>query len=225
MVPSSRSVMGGAMRGLFSNKGMPGGRVRLSHPVYFARHGQTDWNAEKRFQGHADSPLNDIGRAQAFRNGKALAEELPPARRGSKRLTFIASPLVRARETMEIMRRAMDLPAQRYMIDDRLTEIHLGDWNGKTPDEINTGDPGIFERRERDKWAFVVPGGESYAEAAGRTRDFLNDLEGPALIVGHGASGRILRGFLRGLKRDEVPHLVARQDIVLKLERGREVEI
>ncbi|MEL7486907.1 MAG: histidine phosphatase family protein, partial [Pseudomonadota bacterium] len=68
-------------------------------------------------------------------------------------------------------------------------------------------------------------GGESYAEAADRTRDFLLSLKGPALIAGHGASGRLLRGYLRGMKRNAVPHMRAPQDVAHKIERGREMTI
>ena len=191
-------------------------------PVFFIRHGQTDWNAARRFQGHSDIPLNDNGRAQAARNGLALAREIERL----EEATFFVSPLVRARETLEIIRRAMRLPARRYGVDDRLIEIDLGDWNGKTPDEIDAAHPGAFEEREKNKWAFEVPGGESYENAAARTREFLVEnisrLKGPVVIVGHGASGRLLRGYLRGLKKTEIPHLEARQDIALKIHRRRE---
>ena len=69
--------------------------------LYFVRHGETDWNAAKRYQGRRDIPLNATGRAQARRNGRVLADLL-----GSRAaaLDHVASPLRRARETMEILR-------------------------------------------------------------------------------------------------------------------------
>ncbi|MEL6362860.1 MAG: histidine phosphatase family protein [Pseudomonadota bacterium] len=211
--------------GIFNKKGMPGGRVSLPFPVYFVRHGQTDWNASRRFQGHSDIPLNENGRAQASRNGLRLRDHVGDLHR----MTFVASPLSRARETLEIIRLALKLPARRYKVDDRLIEIDLGDWNGKTPDEINAEGNGAFDKREEDKWSFVVPGGESYADASERTREFLMELKqemrGPALVVGHGASGRLLRGYLRNMKRDEIPHLKARQDVAYRLYQGKEKEL
>lgn len=195
--------------------------MKLRHPVYFIRHGQTDWNKARRFQGHADIPLNDIGRAQAARNGQTIKTDISDV----SRFKFYVSPLSRARETLEIIRTALKLPVKRYMVDDRLIEIDLGDWNGKTPDEINNETPEIFETREKDKWNFEVPGGESYANAAGRTREFLLGLDSPAIVVGHGASGRLLRGYLGPWKRDEVAHLPARQDVVYKLDKSREIEL
>lgn len=203
------------MRGLFDN-GMPGGRVRTRHEVFFVRHGETDWNRERRYQGHADIPLNDKGRAQAARNGAAL-KDIAPAR-----LAFIASPLVRATETLEIIRETMALPRRRYAIDDRLIEIDLGEWNGRTYDEIAAAEPEMLARREKEKWDFVIPGGESYADAARRVREFLLALDAPAVIVGHGASGRILRAYLTGLSPRRAPHLPAPQDRVFHIRRGRE---
>ena len=209
------------LAGLFDRGAMPGGRIRTRWPVYFVRHGQTDWNAEKRFQGHSDIPINETGRFQALRNGRALAAELgdPPS------LRCYASPLSRATETLEIIRETLRLPRKRYTIDDRLIEIDLGAWNGKTPDEIDEEDPGVFDRREKNKWTFTVPGGESYAKAAMRTREFLLELDGPAIVAGHGASGRILRGYLGPWRRDDVAHIPTRQDVVYKLENMRETEI
>ena len=201
--------------------GMPGGRVRLRFPVYFVRHGQTDWNAARRFQGHSDIPLNDTGRAQAARNGDALAKAI----RNPDKFDYFTSPLSRACETLEIIRERLELPRKRFTVDDRLIEIDLGDWNGKTVEEIKAQGDGAWERRQAAKWDFVVPGGESYAEAAERTRDFLLSLKGPALIAGHGASGRLLRGYLRGIRRNAVAYMRAPQDIAHKLERGRETII
>jgi probable phosphoglycerate mutase len=200
---------------------MPGGRVRLRHDVYFVRHGETDWNIERRYQGLSDTSLNDKGRAQAARNGAALK----PVIERTKGVRFFSSPLIRATETLEILREAMELPRRRYAIDDRLIEIDLGAWNGRTVDEIAAEDPGVHERRDADKWNFAVPGGESYADAARRIREFLVTIDRPTVIVGHGASGRILRGYLLGLRPTHVPHLPAPQDKVFVMRKGRELSL
>ena len=99
----------------------------MTPSLYFVRHGQTDWNAETRFQGTRDIPLNDIGRGQASRNGKALKDIVDPSK-----VNFIASPLMRTRETMEIIRAEMELEPQAYQTDDRLKELSFGDWEGRT---------------------------------------------------------------------------------------------
>lgn len=209
------------MRGWLDTFRMPGGRVRLKRPVYFVRHGETDWNVERRYQGHSDTPLNDKGRAQAARNGEALKPSLACV----SRISFFSSPLSRATETLEIMRETMGLSRKRYALDDRLIEIDLGAWNGRTYDEIAVEDPGVHERRAREKWRFAAPGGESYADAALRIREFLTGLDRVSVIVGHGATGRILRGYLTGMRPTRVPHMPSPQDVVFHIERGRERQL
>ncbi len=99
--------------------------------LVFIRHGETDWNVEGRLQGRRDIPLNDTGRWQARRNGTAIMAAMPEA--GG--FDFVASPLSRSRETMEILRAAMGLPPQGYATDDRLKELTFGAWEGFTGEE------------------------------------------------------------------------------------------
>lgn len=213
------------MRGFLDTIRMPGGRVRLKHDVWFIRHGETDWNREKRYQGHTDVPLNACGREQAARNGAALASAFGAPAARMRGAAFIASPLIRCTETLTIMRSAMGLSPRRYAIDDRIIEIDLGAWNGKTHDEVAAEDPDVHRRRAEEKWDFRIPGGETYREAAARVRDFLADMRTPAVIVGHGATGRLLRGYLTGVRPHHVPHLKMRQDVVWHISGGREREL
>ena len=93
-----------------------------SHTIYFLRHGQTDWNAELRLQGQKDIPLNETGRGQARQNGRMLADLIDdPAR-----FRYIASPIGRTRETMNLVRLELGLPSHGYETDDRLKEISFG---------------------------------------------------------------------------------------------------
>src|SRR5215470_18336544 len=113
--------------------------------LYFVRHGETDWNRDQRYQGQRDIPLNPTGRSQAIANGRMLAGVL-----GDKAGTFdyIASPLTRARETMELMRRELGLPQCDYRTDDRLREIHFGHWEGELWHQLPTTDPEGYAARE-----------------------------------------------------------------------------
>src|SRR6185312_12901881 len=88
--------------------------------LYFIRHGETDWNRDQRYQGQRDIPLNATGRGQAARNGKVLAGALGERAAG---LDYVASPLERARETMQIVRRELGLPPDAFRTDDRLKEV------------------------------------------------------------------------------------------------------
>lgn len=78
--------------------------------LYFVRHGETDWNAERRLQGRRDVPLNALGRKQAARCGELLGGLLAGSAAGPQQFTFASSPLSRARETMEILRTALGIP-------------------------------------------------------------------------------------------------------------------
>lgn len=164
-------------------------------PIVFLRHGETDWNVEGRLQGQRDIPLNDRGRGQAKANGARLIAEMPEV--GT--YTFVASPLSRARETMEIARRAMDLDRIPYGLDDRLKEVGYGQWEGQTNDEVLARAPEEIAAREHDKWRFTPPQGESYEALATRVRGWLDSLAGPTFVVAHGGVGRVLRIHLLGV--------------------------
>ena len=158
-------------------------------PFHMIRHGQTDWNRESRYQGQTDIPLNATGRAQAAGNGRMLAA----AGADWSGWEFYSSPLVRARETMRIVRRELDLDPEGFQIDDRLIEIGFGTWENKLLSELRTAFPEEMARRDADKWNHAPPGGESYASAVERVSAFLDGLTGPAVIVCHGGILRAVR--------------------------------
>ena len=147
----------------------------MSAPViYYIRHGETAWNAEGRFQGSRDIPLNDLGRTQAVTSGGILADLLARDGRDSSSLPFVASPLGRARLTMELMRGTMNLPPDDYAIDDRLREIGYGQWEGLTLPEMQLNDAATFASRNEDKWGVAAPSGESYASVTLRMREWFD---------------------------------------------------
>src|SRR5436305_14214838 len=100
--------------------------------VYFVRHGETDWNRERRLQGRHDSPLNALGRVQASHGGELLRDLLDRDGRPAGGYDYVSSPLGRARETMELMRAAMGLDPTAYRTDARLMEMSFGRWEGFT---------------------------------------------------------------------------------------------
>src|ERR1700761_2852217 len=105
----------------------------MSRPaIYFIRHGQTEWNEQKRIQGGKDSPLTEVGRQQSIRAGHVLETILKRDGRSALALDFVASPLGRARQTMELVRGTMHLPLAGYRIDGRLRELSYGQWEGST---------------------------------------------------------------------------------------------
>jgi probable phosphoglycerate mutase len=186
--------------------------------VYFVRHGQTDWNAEHRLQGQADIDLNAVGRAQARRNGLRLAELVADA----AEFDFVASPLRRTRETMELLRAAMGLPPTAYDVDARLVEVHFGDWQGHTLAELDAMNPGTTAARDLDKWNFVPPGGgESYEMLYLRAKPWFDGLEKPTVCVTHGGIFRVLFKMIGRKPMREAAALDIAQDRVLRVENGK----
>lgn len=176
--------------------------------IVFIRHGETDWNAEGRFQGQRDIPLNARGRLQAQRNGRVLIERMPEA----AAFDFVASPLERTRQTMEIARGAMGLDPSAYRLDPILKEITFGNWEGYTAPELEERWPDQVTAREGDKWGFVPPLGESYQMLSIRIEGWLSRLERDTVVVSHGGVCRVLRGLLLDLDNDATPNLDVPQD-------------
>lgn len=187
--------------------------------VYMIRHGQTDWNFEARLQGQADTDINATGRAEADRNGKRLAELIPDP----SGFDFVASPLRRTCETMERIRMAMGLPPQGYGTDKRLAEVHFGDWQGSTYDELEARQPGSTLARARGKWDFLPPGAgaESYAMLAERVRPWLEELGRPTICVTHGGVIRVAFHLLAGMPGDLAAAMHVSQDRILRIADGR----
>jgi len=107
-----------------------------SPPLYYIRHGETYWNREGRLQGRRDIPINANGRAQARRCGDVLRDLFTRGAADPAQLDFVASPLGRARETMQLVRTTLDLDSQSYRVDARLTEVSFGAWEGFTTEEL-----------------------------------------------------------------------------------------
>ncbi len=189
--------------------------------LIFVRHGETAYNAENRLQGQLDIPLNARGRDQARAVGQALR-----ARIGAEidqlelAEAFIASPLSRARQTMEIARDAMGLPPDRYRLEATLKELSFGAWEGLTWPEIEAQDPKGIRARTRDKWRFAPPSGESYAMLAERMRPWLEGLTGDAFVVSHGGVARALMTLIAGVAPAKAADTPITQGRALTFEKG-----
>ncbi len=183
--------------------------------IYFIRHGETDWNAERRLQGQRDIPLNLKGEAQAARNGRVLAGHFRELGLDPAAFDFVSSPLGRARRTMEIVRREMALdPA--FRTDPELMEITFGAWEGSTLEELAARNRVAAEARAADKWNYVPPGGESYSMLSDRIAGWLAGVSVPTVAVSHGGVNRVLRGLVAGdIATREIPILDVPQDRIL----------
>ncbi|MCB1382511.1 MAG: histidine phosphatase family protein [Notoacmeibacter sp.] len=188
--------------------------------TYFSRHGQTDWNVEKRLQGQMETDINPLGQAQADGNGRRLAQAIkgdPASYR------YVASPMRRTRETMERIRRNMGLDPLVYETDRLLMELSFGDWEGHTFAELDALKPGTSHLRDSGKWNFCPPGegAESYAMLAARVARWLEGLERPTVCVTHGGIIRSLFHLVEGMDGEEAATLNVPQDRLLVLEGNR----
>ena len=141
--------------------------------LIFVRHGETDWNAQHRWQGHSDTALNDVGREQARR----LAE------RARAVDALYSSDLARARETAEIIAERLGLEMR---LDPRLRERGFGSWEGMTTEEIESSFPD-----EQARWRAGIGAGahdaESFEAFAARVGSFVEEVvprhDGEAMLV------------------------------------------
>ena len=191
--------------------------LRSDVSLYFIRHGQTDWNAERRYQGQRDIPLNDTGRGQAARNGRKLGEIIEQL----DLYEFVSSPLLRTRQTMEIVRQEMGLSPQDYRTDPILKEINYGSWEGFTMDELSEKIPEALEARSADIWGSNVYDGESYSMLSDRTLEWLQSVSRDSVIVSHGAFSRCVRGHILGLEQNAIIDLDVPQNSFFSIRQGQ----
>ncbi len=184
--------------------------------IYFIRHGETDWNAELRFQGRQDIALNDKGRMQAQRNGSILKNLIQ-----SEDFHFLTSPLSRTRETMEIIRQTMGLNAKQYDCDDRLRELSFGDWEGHTIHELEEKEPDRWQERQNDKWFFKPPNGESYDDLKYRIKPWLEELNQSTIVVAHGGVNRALQALITNNNLQELAATPVPQDQIMLINDGK----
>ncbi len=189
--------------------------------IFLVRHGETEWNRARRYQGWSDSPLTPEGCAQAEAIGRRLGT-LPEAAGAA----IVASPLGRARRTAEIIAQSLGRRAP-IRFDDRLREISIGSWDGLDRRDIVARAPGLFAGDDgRWEWYFRTPDGETYDCVAGRIAAWLAELgDEPVIAVSHGVVTRVLRGLYAGLPRAEALSLAVPQDRIFRLAGGTIEEI
>jgi probable phosphoglycerate mutase len=177
--------------------------------IYYVRHGLTDWNVQQRLQGRRDVPLNPEGRVQAARCGEILSDLLVRDGKAPVELGYVSSPLVRARATMEIVRATLGLESAGFSVDARLAEIAFGEWEGLTYADVLKRDKDVVARRESNKWGFLPPGGESYAQLTVRMRAWYETVDRDTVVAAHGGTARALIAHLAiAVPEDAVHHSI-----------------
>ena len=169
--------------------------------LWFIRHGETDWNRERRIQGQTDIPLNSKGHAQAG----AIAQKLKRLHNNLEGFELHVSPLHRTRQTMQYILDDFSLGWHDVKTDDRLKELNFGVLEGSTWPELNAR--GIDPEKDAAGYhAFCPPEGESYADATVRVANWLGSLTRPSIVVAHGGISRIVRGLVLDLPLQDIPN-------------------
>jgi len=183
--------------------------------IYLVRHGQTEFNRERRIQGHVDSPLTELGVRQAHAVGRLLRDLI----REPMGWRIVSSPLGRAHATAQIV--AGKLGGLPVELDERLKEMSWGAHDGRLRSELEAEHPETFGRTG---WAFDAGSGETYEAVAERVGDWLASLppepERRVIAVSHGISGRVLRGLYADLPRNLAGQQDVPQDAVYLLQHG-----
>lgn len=154
--------------------------------IYLLRHGETTWNAARRYQGTLDSPLSDAGRAQTHRLRDAL--------RAVALRAVYSSPLTRAFETAAAVAAPHGLPVRAH---DGLTEIRVGEWEGLTVSEIEARYAEAVRRWYDTPHLTRIPGGETIEELRARAASAVEELrrrhEGETIaVVAHGGVNKTI---------------------------------
>jgi probable phosphoglycerate mutase len=193
--------------------------------IFFIRHGETPWNAEKRYQGRRDIPLNDTGRGQALANGVILRDALHRMGRDPAALEWHASPLTRTRDTVERVRQAFDTPLPEVNFDIRLVEISFGELEGYLFHELPANMMASPGSRDESFWEFRPRDGENYRDVEERLNAFAMSLKGPSVIVAHGGIARTLRVLIEKAPIIDVVNWGPPQNVVMHFAPGRPMQM
>lgn len=191
--------------------------------LLLVRHGESEWNRLGRIQGQTDTPLTDLGFAQAERIGAFLAPRLSAAR-----FRIWVSPMLRARQTADVIATATTYPPGEIRVDERINDFNVGAIAG-TPgwERVARDHPRLAWLRLNDPLNFHPPGGESGADFRRRLADFLDqpdDGDLVHLVVSHGVVNKFLRSIRRDLHGADIIALGESQDSVFELDGTRETE-
>ena len=184
-------------------------------PIYFVRHGQTDWNEQGLIQGTVETELNATGVRQAQAVADALAHREPML----CTFDFYVSPQLRAQHTMHIICAAQPRDFTTVKIEPRVRELGFGIWEGKPFNDLRSQPD--YPHAQASHYEWRPEGGESYADGVARVDGFLRELKNPTLVVAHGAIGRCLIGYVCRIPRIDITHLATPQGCYCVLQDGK----
>lgn len=185
------------------------------------RHGQTEWNLARKFQGQKDSALTSKGEIQVH----AVAHTLAPLLNDHEDWKIFVNPLGRAQQTLGIIRQYCGLAADSIVPIDQLMECNYGDWAGLTSDQVRESFHSDWCAREADKWNYRIPGGESYSDLHARIYGWMSSFDystANVIVVAHEMVNRTIRGILLSLDPKSTLQFRQPNDAILLVQAGKD---
>ena len=170
----------------------------MAMKLVLIRHAETDWNRERRYQGHRDTALSEVGRAQAEAAGRVLA--------GERLQAVWSSPLRRARETAAAIAAPQGLAVR---VEEAFAEMRFGEWEGLTVEEVSARFPALYRQWLETPHLVALPGAETLDEVRSRALKGLDGLRAThdgqtVCLVTHGVTSRIVILEALGLGLDRI---------------------
>ncbi|EOK5971078.1 histidine phosphatase family protein [Vibrio parahaemolyticus] len=187
----------------------------MTRRIFVLRHGETEFNADKKLQGHCDSSLTSKGSDQARRVGTTLKQYVE-----NRPFRVYSSTLGRALQTSQIVCEELNYSYENLNKEPRLKEFSLGEWEQRTIPSLEQEIPNLLAQND---WYLQAPNCETYESVRERLSSWLSDVahDEDIVVVSHGLTGIVLRGLLLGMDYTQVWQQDLPQDALFIIEDGR----
>ncbi|ELA8063145.1 histidine phosphatase family protein [Vibrio parahaemolyticus] len=187
----------------------------MTRRIFVLRHGETEFNADKKLQGHCNSSLTSKGSDQARRVGTTLKQYVE-----NRPFRVYSSTLGRALQTSQIVCEELNYSYENLNKEPRLKEFSLGEWEQRTIPSLVKETPNLLAQND---WYLQAPNCETYESVRERLSSWLSDVahDEDIVVVSHGLTGIVLRGLLLGMDYTQVWQQDLPQDAFFIIEDGR----
>ncbi|EGQ8180436.1 histidine phosphatase family protein [Vibrio parahaemolyticus] len=187
----------------------------MTRRIFVLRHGETEFNADKKLQGHCNSSLTSKGSDQARRVGTTLKQYVE-----NRPFRVYSSTLGRALQTSQIVCEELNYSYENLNKEPRLKEFSLGEWEQRTIPSLEHEIPNLLAQND---WYLQAPNCETYESVRERLSSWLSDVahDEDIVVVSHGLTGIVLRGLLLGMDYTQVWQQDLPQDAFFIIEDGR----
>ncbi|HCG7554091.1 histidine phosphatase family protein [Vibrio parahaemolyticus] len=187
----------------------------MTRRIFVLRHGETEFNADKKLQGHCNSSLTSKGSEQARRVGTTLKQYVE-----NRPFRVYSSTLGRALQTSQIVCEELNYSYENLNKEPRLKEFSLGEWEQRTIPSLEQEIPNLLAQND---WYLQAPNCETYESVRERLSSWLIDVahDEDIVVVSHGLTGIVLRGLLLGMDYTQVWQQDLPQDAFFIIEDGR----